>query len=86
MLNEEQHKMLTVAAALSGRVEVTFLYTDTDGVQSVRYVRPSSIERNLQGKLFIRGLDVQRNAQRSFCYDKMTQVKLGIAAPLTVIL
>lgn len=50
-------------------------YEDRDGVRSVRYVVPNTIERNKQtGEPFVRVYDAQRKASRTFVLDRITHV------------
>lgn len=62
--------MLCVAN-IGGGPDLTIVYTDTDGVTSVRHIKVNSIERCLNGNIIVRVYDHDRKAPRSFRLDNI---------------
>lgn len=70
-VNDPAAIVLYCASSIGGGPDLTIVYTDSDGVTSVRHIRVNSIERCLNGHTIIRVYDLDRKAPRSFRLDRI---------------
>lgn len=61
-----------ILAAIATDAPLRIVYTDADGVTSLRTIRPRSVERcRVNRETIIRAHDCNRNAPRSFRLDRL---------------
>lgn len=79
-MNAIQAKTLRIVHSISTESAMTFSYRDLDGVKSVERVAiAKSIERCKNGQFVVRAYDLQRQASRTFRFDRITDLTVDIA-------
>lgn len=73
-LNADQVNVLNITAAIVGKHDMKFVYTDSDGVMSLRHARPTIIKRALNGQTVVQCYDLNRQDYRSFRLARIAEV------------
>jgi len=66
VINDVQANICNLVASIATQKPVTVVYTDLDGVTSIRLVQPRSIFRSLNEQTTVEAFDLNRQAVRHF--------------------
>lgn len=80
-MNTTQTVVSAITAGIVGKREVTILYTDKDGVTSIRWIMPDAIERCVNGQTVVRCFDLARKQPRSFRLARILNARTGLHEP-----
>lgn len=65
-INDTQANVCNLVAALSTEKPVQVIYTDLDGVTSLRLIQPTSIVKSHNGQTTVEAFDLNRQEARNF--------------------